>query len=131
MAIHVVQIAGEEGRLVAAGAGANLHHAAGAIGVFAADRQIEQFVPVLLALGPQLGQLGLGQLAHLGVGALDHLERLGDLAVELLEAAILRGQLGQRAMLAGDRTHPVRIGEHRRIDELAFQFLEAGQFLFE
>ena len=50
----------------------------------------------------QLRQLGLGQLAHLGVVAVDHLLGFGDLAVELLEPAILLGQLAERAVLAGD-----------------------------
>ena len=79
VAIHFVEIAGEQGRFVAAGAAANFHHAAVAIGVFAAGRQVEQFVPILFAFGAKLRQLGLGQLAHVGVVALDHFLRFGDL----------------------------------------------------
>ena len=51
----------------------------------------------------ELGQLGLGQLAHLGVVAVDHLLGFGDLAGDLLELAVLLGQLAERAVLAGRR----------------------------
>ena len=66
-----------------------------------------------------------------GSSPCEHLRGLGDLGVELLEAAVLGGQLGQRAVLAGDGRHPRRIGQHRRIDELPFQLLEAGEVLFQ
>ncbi len=51
--------------------------------------------------------------------------------VELLEAAILLGQLAQRAVLAGDGRDARGIGQHLGIDEVAFELLEAGQFLVE
>ena len=129
--VHFIEVAGEQCGLVAAGAGADLHDAAAAVGVLAADGHVEQLVPAGFALGLQLGQFGLGQLAHLRVGALEHLRGFGDLGVELLEAAILGGQLGQRAVLAGDHRHSRRIGQHLGIDELPFQFLEAGEGLFQ
>ena len=106
--VHVVQVAGEQRGLVAAGAGADFHHDPRALGVLAADGHVQQLVPDRLALAPQRGQLGLGQLAHLGVLAGDHFLGFGDLLVELLEAAILRGQLGQRAMLARGGGHACR-----------------------
>ena len=79
----------------------------------------------------ELGQFGLGQLAHLGIVAGGHFGRFGDLLVELLEAAILGGQLGQRAVLARDGRHLRRIGLHRRIEHLPFQLLEAAEFFFQ
>ena len=60
----------------------------------------------------KLRQLGLGQLAHLGIVAVDHLLRFGDLAGDLLELAILLGQLAERAMLAGDGRDARGIRQH-------------------
>ncbi len=60
VAIHFEQIAGKERGLVAAGAGADFHDQPRAIGVFAADGQLQQFAPQRLALGAQLRQLGFG-----------------------------------------------------------------------
>ena len=77
------------------------------------------------------GQLGLGQFAHVGVGPLDHLQGVADLVVEILEAAILGGQLGQRAVLARHGRQAGRIGQHLGIDELPFQLLEAAEFFVE
>src|SRR5207302_5003355 len=48
VAIHGIEIAGEQGRFIAAGAAADFHHAATAIGILAADGHVEQFVPKLL-----------------------------------------------------------------------------------
>ena len=131
VAVHFEQVAGEQGRLVAAGAGADFHDDARAVGVLAADGEIQQLAPQRLALVAQLRQLGLGQLAHLGVVAVDHLLRFGDLAGDLLELAILLGQLAERAMLAGDGRNARGIRQHLGIHEVAFELLEAGQFLFE
>ncbi len=50
--VHVVEVAGEQGRFLAAGAGADLHHAAAAIGVLAADGQVQKLVPEPFALAP-------------------------------------------------------------------------------
>ena len=79
-----------------------------AVGVVAADGQVQQLVPQRLALARAARQLGLGQLAHLEVVAVDHLLGFGDLAVELFEAAVLLGELGERAVLAGDGRDPRR-----------------------
>ena len=86
----------------------------------------KQLVPQRFALVAQLGQLGLGQLAHLGVVAVDHLLGFGDLAVELLEPAILLGQLAERAVLAGDGRDARRIRQHLGIDEVCFRAPRTG-----
>ena len=57
--VHFVEIAGEQGRLFAAGAGADFQDAAGAVGVLAADGHVEQLVPERLPLGLELVDLGL------------------------------------------------------------------------
>src|SRR5262245_35115405 len=66
--VHAVEVAGEQGGLVAAGAGADLHDQAGE--VLARLDQEEVFQPGLqrLHLLPLGGQLLLGVGAHLGVG---------------------------------------------------------------
>ncbi len=125
--VHFVQVAGEQGRLVAARAGADFHDQPRALGVFAADRHLQQLVPQRLALHAQRGQLGFGHFAHLGVLAFDHLLGFGDLGVEHLEAAVFLGQLGQRAMFARGGGHACRVGQHGRIDQLLFQLFETSQ----
>ena len=129
--VHFVEVAGEQGRLLAAGAGADFQDAAGAVGVLAADGHVQQVVPERFPLGLQLGQLPFGQLAQLGVVPLEHLQGVADLGVEALEAAVLGGQLGQRAVLAHHGRQPGRIGQHLRIGELPFEFLEAGEFFVQ
>ena len=78
-----------------------------------------------------LRQFGLGQLAHVGIGAFDHLHGFADLLVELLEVPILRRQLGQRAMLAVDGRRALGIGQHLGIDKQPLQLLESLQLLVE
>ena len=129
--VHFVEVAGKQRRFFAAGAGADFQDATRAVGVLAADGHVEQFVPVGLALGLEPGQFGLGQFAHVGIVALEHLDGVADLGVEILEAAVLRGQLGQRTVLAGRGRQLGRIGQHLGIDELPFQFLETAEFFVQ
>ena len=130
--VHFVEVAGEQGGLVAAGAGADFRHAAGAIGVLAAGRRVQKLVPQRFPLGLQLGQLGLGQL-RAARGRRPAASPLASAiwAFEFLEAAVLRGRLGQRAVLAGDGRHPRRTGQHLGIEQQPFQFLEASEVLFQ
>ncbi len=131
MLVHFVQVAGKQGRFVAASAGANLHHHAGALRIFAADGHFQQLVPDIFALLSQLGQFGFGHFSQLKILALDHRLRLGDLPIERFEAAILLGQAAERAVLARSGGDLSRIAQHVGVDELPFQIFEAGQFLFE
>ena len=64
--VHFVQIAGKQGRFFAAGAGADFQHAAGAVGVLAADGHVQQIVPERFALVLEPRQLGCGQFAQIG-----------------------------------------------------------------
>ncbi len=102
MAIHFEQVASKEGCLVAAGAGADFHDDPRAGRVFAADGHLQELRPQCFAFIAQLRHLGFGQLAHFRIVTVDHLLRFGHLAVELLELAILFGELAERTMLAGD-----------------------------
>ena len=99
--VHLVEVAGEQGGLLAAGAGANFQDAARA--GWRPRRRWSCRAARSSSLSRSAlscGQFGLGQLAHVGVGPVDHLQGVADLGVEVLEAAVLRGQLGQRAVLA-------------------------------
>ena len=116
MLVHVEQIAGEKGRLVAPRPGADLEHDARAVRVLAADRQVKEFLPEFLTGRFQLRQFHLGQLTHFRVGTGDHFVRLGDLIVQIPEFAVAGRQLRDGAMLAHD-VHEFRgVGEDFRID---------------
>ena len=67
--VHLEQVAGEQCRLVAAGSRADLHNAAGSVGVGPADCHIEQLVPERLTLALELGNLHRGEFTHLRVAA--------------------------------------------------------------
>ena len=130
-AIHLVEVADEERRLVAASASPQFHDAAGPVGVLVIGTEFEQFVPLLLAPLPQAGQFRLGQLLQVLIVAGSHLDMLGNLALKRHELAILERQTRERAMLAGHCRQPRLIGEHHRINKGAFEFLEPGKLGFE
>ena len=67
--VHFKQVAGEQSRFVAPGPGPYLHDAPAAVGIFAAERQLQQLVPKRIPFSLQFGQLRFGQLAHLQVVA--------------------------------------------------------------
>ena len=65
VAVHFEQVAGEQRRLVAAGAGADFHDArASELASSPPTVMSKQLVPQRFAFVAQLRQLGLGQLAH-------------------------------------------------------------------
>src|SRR5262245_40765944 len=43
--VHLIQVLGEQRGFFATGTGANFHHAASAVGIFAADGHVEQLAP--------------------------------------------------------------------------------------
>jgi hypothetical protein len=129
--VHLEQVAGEQRRLVAAGAGADLHHAAAAVGVLAAERHRQQFIPQRLAAFDELGELRLGELAHVGVFAGRHLARFDDLLAEVLERPVLARELGQRPVLARGRRQLRRVGQHALIAQVALELLEPGELRFK
>ena len=129
--VHFEQVAGEQGRFVAAGAGADFHDDARAVGVFAADGQVQAARSTALRARRAAAAARPRPARAFGVVAVDHLLRFGDLVVELLEPAILLGQLAERAVLAGDGRDARRIRQDLGVHEVCFELLEAGQFLFE
>ena len=114
--VHLVEVAGENGGLVAAGRRADLHDDVLLVGRVGRD---EHELDVLL----QLGQLGLdggdlllGELLHVGVG--EHL--LSRLQV-VHGAHVLGRLLGERTLggvLLGQAVVLLLIGEHCRIAHL-------------
>ena len=131
VAIHLEQVAGEEGRFVATGAGADFHDQPRTGCVFAADGHLEELRPQRFALVAQFRHLGLGELSHFRIVAVDHLLRFGHLAIELFELAIFFGELTERTVLAGDGCNARGIGQDLGINKILFELFVAGQFLFE
>jgi ATPase subunit of ABC transporter with duplicated ATPase domains len=64
-AVHVVEIANEEGGFVSPRAGPEFHDTPAAIGVAVIGTKIEEIVPLLLPTGPQIGKLRLGETVQL------------------------------------------------------------------
>jgi hypothetical protein len=109
----------------------DFHHTTRPVGIFAADRQFQQLVPQLFAGGLQLRQLGLRHLPLVGVVAFQHRLPVGDLAAQILEAAVLHRQSAQRTVLARGGRHPAGVRQDLRIRHLLLQFFEPGKFFFE
>ena len=99
--VHVVKVAGEQGRLVAAGAGADFHDEAV---VSLALGQDEIFQPVLqrLLTASQIVQFLLGVLPHLRIGfRVEQRLGLGEIVADFLVFEIGFDALGERAVLLG------------------------------
>ncbi len=130
--VHVVKVAREQGGFITPGAGPDFHDQAGKIlgrvnqqRIFQTDFQ--GFVPLA-----QADQFFLGVRAHLGVLlAFQQGLGLGDVRGELLEFEIRLDDLGERAMLARERSVAAHVGDHGRIAQQRFDFLKAGQFFFQ
>ena len=56
---------------------------------------------------------------------------LGDLPLEGHELPIAKGQLGERAVLAGGSRQPRLVGQNLGIHQRPLEFLEAAEFLLE
>jgi hypothetical protein len=121
LSIHFVQVACKQSGLVAAGAGTDLNHAAAAVRILTANGEIQQLGPKRLALGLDFRQFGLRQLAHVRVRAFRHLQRVGNLGIELAKSAIFGGQFGQRAAFAGNLRNAGGIHQNCGINQ---QFIE-------
>ena len=135
-AVHFVEVAGEEGGLVAAGAGADFEDQAGVVGPggTVVDEVAEGVADLGLA-GVQAGQLGLGVGSHFGVG-LGLLEGLGlgDLAAEFEVAAVGDGDAGEGAAFTGEGSDAGRVGGDLRVAQGLVDGQEAlivGLELFE
>jgi WD40 repeat protein len=77
------------------------------------------------------GQLSLGEIAEVAIVTRDHLAMLGDLPLEQRELAIAKGELGESAMLPGNRREFRLVGENDRVNERPFECLEPGELLLE
>ena len=117
--IHAEQVVTEQAGLVAAGAGADLEHDVLLVVRVLRHHQAPDLGEDVITPGLQLGQLQLGQLLQLSVGAVGELPRLDDLrrhslvVAELLDDGLNLGQrLRVRAVLVG-------VGLHRAVAEQA------------
>ncbi len=97
-AVHLEQVAGEQGRLVAAGAGADLDDQGRMVGAgLAIVEQVAERLAVLRLAGAEGVELGLGVGPHLGVGLGGaELSASAICATELEVAAVGQRDLGQR-----------------------------------
>ncbi len=122
--VHAEQVAREDRRLVAAGAGADLEEDVGVVALVLRDQELREFEALGLDACVEVVQLVLGQRAHVGIGAGRHLCRrrtFGLQSAELpesrshrLEARVFHRQVAERALLA----------DHLRIGEQRTHFLE-------
>jgi len=78
LAVHFVQVAGEQGRFLAARPRADFHDAPRAVGIFAAQRHSQQIVPDLFAAPFQFGQLRRGHFLFFRILTVLHRRQLGD-----------------------------------------------------
>ena len=130
-AIHLIEIAHKQRRLVAAGAGTQLHDAAGAVGIFVVGAEIKQGIPLLLALLLECRQLCQGHGLQFGIVVPGHLAELGNLPLHRHKGPIPQRQLGQRPVFPSHRCHPRCLGLHVGIGHLPFKFLESGELGLE
>ena len=125
---HLVEVAGEQRRLVAAGPGADLDdHVLGVVGVAFDHRQ-----PDLLFEGLEPGRRLVDDLLQVGVLAL--LEQLAGALEVVLQGPVLGGQrlCGlQLAVLAPDLGVALAIPDHLGIGHLSLELGEAGLDLFD
>ncbi len=126
--VHAEEIAGEDRRLVAAGAGAHLEDRRGVlVGVARRQQQGERVLQRRLGLG-KLGQLVACELGHLGVVAGAERLQLGALALQRVQPL---GGLGDRLQLGVLLGEPHQLGPVAGRAHARLHFLEAGENLFE
>src|SRR5580704_2813616 len=130
--IHIEQLAGKQGRFVAAGAGANLHNQGAACGRVAGGGEIFQLGFERLLLSEKLLELGLGVFAGLVVFFLvEQHARGGHVVQERVITAHGPGDLNQPALLALQRQELGRVTRVRRILEHPIQFVVAFELGFK
>ncbi len=95
--VHARQVAGEQGRFVAARAGADFHEGVARVVRVFGQQQALQFVFQLQQLGFGAGDFLLRHLGHVGVG--QHLAGAGQVGLALLVAGVASGDLRHLGML--------------------------------
>src|SRR5581483_11143511 len=126
--IHPEQLAGEERGLLAACAGTDLQqHVALVVGIARSDRSADALFELGLA-ALERRQLGLGQLAQLGVIAFEHRAMLGDVVERSAILANRADHFLERGALARDLCVLAVVVNDRRI---AQSLLELSEALFD
>src|SRR5665647_611070 len=123
--VHARQVAGEQRRLVAAGAGADLDdHVLGVVGV-AREHAYADLFAELLEPAAALAELLLREVAHLGVGGVVAEEDfgVGHGLLGFAEAARQFVDLLQLGVLAGDVGVAPAVAEHLGVGELRVELL--------
>jgi hypothetical protein len=129
--VHVVQVAGEECRLVAALPGPDLHDDLREV-LGRIDEQLVLDLGVqLVALGLQPGEFLLGHRAQVGVIPGHERLRVLDRGIEPLQLDVRFDDLGECPALLGDGTGLHRVARNGGVVELLFQLAVAGELLVE
>ena len=79
----------------------------------------------------QVGDLGIGHLAHIRVRILEQLLAAGDLLPNLAIALVSANHIDQFGMLLGQGTVPVLVVDHGRVGQQPFDFTEPVSNFFE
>ena len=126
--VHLEEVAGEQGRLVAAGAGPDLDDQGRMAGAGACGRRACRGArhPLARCRARSAVELGLGVGTHLGVGlAGAELLGLGDLPAQLQVAAVGERDLRQRAPFPRQGRDPRRVGRDLGVEQRPLDLQES------
>jgi hypothetical protein len=126
-----VEVAGEQRRLFAAGAGADLDDAIAAVVTLVGEQVVDQLGRSRGFARLELRQLGAGELGEVAVRALAQGTVLGDLRLQLQERLVARHDRRRLAEFLLQGGEAVGTLEHLRISGLREQFLHARNHAVE
>ena len=129
--VHAEDFGGEQGGLVAAGAGADFEDdVLIVVGVLGQQEDFEIFLDLRL-LGLELGDLHLGHGFEIGIRILEHGAGLGEAVFHLLPFAVLGYDIGKFALGLGDLAILIRIADDGRIGHLLSELVKTFFELIE
>src|SRR5205823_6054088 len=129
---HTVKIAGKQGGLIAAGAGADLDDQAVEALTGVDEKEILESLLQGVAARAQAGPFLLDEGSHLGIGLVgeEGLGLLEGLADRLVFEVGLDAS-GEGTVLPGDARKAAAVGDNGGVGELLFQLLVSAQGLLE
>ena len=121
--VHAREVAGKQGRFIAAGAGADFHEGVAFVVRVFGQQQALQFVFQLLQLLIGAGDFFLGHLGHIGV--IEQLVRGGAVGLALLVAGVAAGDLRHVGVFARDAAVLLHVAHDVFAREEKVQFVQA------